>query len=327
VTRPNLRLHKTRRVQLAAGVLTLAVPASAVALTAGSTDALAGAQTAPRFSLSRHHVGYGDRVSITGRAAKAAPGTPLALEYAPGIHGEQWRSVATGPVRAGGRFHMNIAPRNSGRLRVTGRGAATSVRGASAASATTPVVTASPVQTVRVAARLRVHRHAISKLDGQTVDVPGHLLPGQAGRAVHLDARIGGHWRSVATAHTGRRGGFNLKYRAGEMGRRGLRVRFTGDRANAHVRTSVGKLTVYRISVASWYYDAGATACGFHATYGVANRYLPCGTHVTFRHGGHTVTATVDDRGPFVGGREWDLNQTLAGALGFGGVGAVWSSR
>jgi rare lipoprotein A (peptidoglycan hydrolase) len=111
------------------------------------------------------------------------------------------------------------------------------------------------------------------------------------------------------------------------MGSHLLRVRFTGDHANARVRRSVGRLTVYRISVASWYYDAGATACGFHATYGVANKYLPCGTKVTFRHGGHTVTATVDDRGPFVAGREWDFNQTLAGALGFGGVGAVWSSR
>jgi rare lipoprotein A len=54
---------------------------------------------------------------------------------------------------------------------------------------------------------------------------------------------------------------------------------------------------------------------------------LPCGTQVTFRYGGRTVTATVDDRGPYVGGREWDLNQNTAGALGFNGVDTVWSSR
>ena len=70
-----------------------------------------------------------------------------------------------------------------------------------------------------------------------------------------------------------------------------------------------------------------ATACGFHAGYGVANSTLPCGTKVTFRYGGRTVTAVVDDRGPFVGGREWDLNQNTAGALGFGGVATVWSTR
>jgi rare lipoprotein A len=37
--------------------------------------------------------------------------------------------------------------------------------------------------------------------------------------------------------------------------------------------------------------------------------------------------ATVDDRGPFVGGRDWDLNGAVAGALGFGGTGAIWVSR
>jgi rare lipoprotein A (peptidoglycan hydrolase) len=54
---------------------------------------------------------------------------------------------------------------------------------------------------------------------------------------------------------------------------------------------------------------------------------LPCGTKVEFRHDGRSVTATVDDRGPYVGGRDWDLNQNTAGVLGFGGVGQVWSSQ
>ena len=66
--------------------------------------------------------------------------------------------------------------------------------------------------------------------------------------------------------------------------------------------------------LASWYGDGGSTACGFHANYGVANKALPCGTRVTFRYGGKTVTAVVDDRGPYVGGREWDLNQNTAAA-------------
>ena len=90
--------------------------------------------------------------------------------------------------------------------------------------------------------------------------------------------------------------------------------------------TRAGEITVYTPSTASWYDDAGTTACGFHAHYGVANLSLPCGTEVSFVHGGRKVTATVDDRGPYVGGREWDLNQNTAGALGFGGVAEVWSS-
>jgi rare lipoprotein A (peptidoglycan hydrolase) len=89
---------------------------------------------------------------------------------------------------------------------------------------------------------------------------------------------------------------------------------------------NAGKVTTFNQSVASWYEDGGSTACGFHAGMGVANKSLPCGTKVTFRYGGHTATATVDDRGPYVGGRTWDLNQNTAGALGFGGVGTVWST-
>ena len=86
-------------------------------------------------------------------------------------------------------------------------------------------------------------------------------------------------------------------------------------------------MTVYRAAGASWYNDGGNTACGFHARFGVANRTLPCGTKVALRYNGRSVTATVDDRGPFVGGRDWDLNQSTAAALGFGGVGTVWSSQ
>jgi rare lipoprotein A (peptidoglycan hydrolase) len=104
-------------------------------------------------------------------------------------------------------------------------------------------------------------------------------------------------------------------------------VRFAGDTANSGATRSLGAMTVYGQSVASWYNDAGSTACGFHAGLGVANRSLPCGTKVRIRYGGRSVTATVDDRGPFVGGRNWDLNQNTAGALGFGGVGTIWVSQ
>jgi rare lipoprotein A (peptidoglycan hydrolase) len=90
---------------------------------------------------------------------------------------------------------------------------------------------------------------------------------------------------------------------------------------------SAGSVNVLHPALASWYEDAGNTACGFHAGLGVANRTLPCGTKVTFQYGGRTVTAVVDDRGPYAGGREWDLNQATAAALGFGGVGTVWSDR
>src|SRR5215469_8491074 len=70
---------------------------------------------------------------------------------------------------------------------------------------------------------------------------------------------------------------------------------------------------------ARWYSDRGQTASGWHAYYGVANRYLAFGTRVLFAYHGRRVRAVVDDRGPYVTGRTWDLNQNVAGALGFSG--------
>jgi Lytic transglycolase len=52
----------------------------------------------------------------------------------------------------------------------------------------------------------------------------------------------------------------------------------------------------------------------------VAHRTLPCGTRVTFRFRGHTVTATVADRGPYVAGRTWDFGPAVARALHFDGL-------
>ncbi len=72
----------------------------------------------------------------------------------------------------------------------------------------------------------------------------------------------------------------------------------------------------------SWYgpgFYGHRTACGYALTeslIGVANRTLPCGTKVAFRYGGTIVVAPVVDRGPYVGGRQWDLPAGLAIALG-----------
>jgi rare lipoprotein A len=60
---------------------------------------------------------------------------------------------------------------------------------------------------------------------------------------------------------------------------------------------------------------------------GVANKTLPCGTEVTLRYDGRTVRVAVIDRGPYVAGREFDLTEATKQALGFGGVGEVWSTR
>lgn len=55
----------------------------------------------------------------------------------------------------------------------------------------------------------------------------------------------------------------------------------------------------------------------------VAHRSLPFGTRIEFAYNGNTCVAVVQDRGPFVGGRTFDLGPGTAAALGFSGVGTV----
>lgn len=57
----------------------------------------------------------------------------------------------------------------------------------------------------------------------------------------------------------------------------------------------------------------------------VAHKHLRCGTRVriTNRRNGHSVIATVIDRGPFIRGRIVDLSLAAARAIGMGGLAPV----
>jgi hypothetical protein len=284
----------------------LAVPATAVALTARQPDA----PSTINVKLNRHHVAYGKSVTIRGTAYPAQPGQPLALESAD-ARSPQWRTVASTTARSDGSFTLVAALKRSGLLRVQD----------TAGSSSTP-------RRVTVAAKLELKTHTIAVLAGHFATVRGKLLPEGASRRVRLEGRASdGPWHLLTSDRTGARGGFRLRYSETAGAAWKLRVHFSGDRDNTHTAKAAGPLTVFEPAIASWYYDAGMTACGFHGRYGVANRSLPCGTKVTFRSGARQVTAVVDDRGPFVAGRTWDLGQSTAGALGFVGVGSIWSSR
>jgi hypothetical protein len=71
----------------------------------------------------------------------------------------------------------------------------------------------------------------------------------------------------------------------------------------------------------SWYgggFFGSGTACGQTYTktiIGVAHRTLPCGTKITFRYNGRTLTVPVIDRGPYVAGRQFDLSYGACSAL------------
>jgi hypothetical protein len=79
------------------------------------------------------------------------------------------------------------------------------------------------------------------------------------------------------------------------------------------------------VATASWYYDAGATASGRHYRYGFASlRYgSEWGKHVRFCYRMRCTTGRLDDHGPYIAGRTFDLNPALKQALGCSDLCAV----
>lgn len=155
-------------------------------------------------------------------------------------------------------------------------------------------------------------------------------IAGVAGQEVQLQALGAYGWRTLAHTRTGANGRFRLRYLPRETTSEQVRLRFGGDAEDLPVHRRLGALNVYRLAEASWYGGGGELACGGEltsATMGVANKTLPCGTEVTLRYDGRTVRVAVIDRGPYVAGREFDLTEATKQALGFGGVGEVWSTR
>jgi rare lipoprotein A len=172
---------------------------------------------------------------------------------------------------------------------------------------------------LRTAARFVVEHRAVTAQSGETVVVHGRLLPALSDVEVNLISRNGHRWRTVAHGRTHRGGRFKIRYRVQATGATAVRVSVA--RASAHgARTasaSVGQIVGLEPSVASWYY----------AIYGVANKTLPCGSRVTISYAGRSVVATVDDRGPYVYGRSFDLDQNTARYLGMDGVAQVLTSE
>jgi hypothetical protein len=179
---------------------------------------------------------------------------------------------------------------------------------------------------------IRVRSSQLNVLEGHTASVTGKLLgdpAGLSGRVVTLQA-LGSHgWRTLAHTRTGARGRFRLRYMPRQTASEQVRLRFAGNASDLAAHRRLGRLNVYRLAEASWYGGGGSLACGgslTSATMGVANKTLPCGTLVTLRYDGRTVRVPVVDRGPYVAGREFDLTEATKQALGFGGVGQVWST-
>ncbi|MGD0453914.1 MAG: septal ring lytic transglycosylase RlpA family protein [Solirubrobacteraceae bacterium] len=190
-----------------------------------------------------------------------------------------------------------------------------------------------PTDPTPVHTTLTLRGYQLNVLADHRTSVTGTLLedrrPGLAGQLVALQA-LGRHgWQTLARARTGAHGRFRLSYAPRRLGSELVRLRFAGSASGLASHRRLGLLNVYRLAEASWYGGGGSLACGgslTSSTMGVANKTLPCGTLVTLRYGGRTVRVPVVDRGPYVEGREFDLTEATKDALGFGGVGQVWST-
>ena len=167
-----------------------------------------------------------------------------------------------------------------------------------------------------------IARRRLNVVSGRRALVSGRVGGAPAGRAVALQRRAGGGWRTIDRDRPGRVAG-SPSFRPRDAGSAMVRVR------SGAAREHVGRLNVFRRAQASWYGPGlygGRLGCGgtlTPGTLGVANRTLPCGAKVTLRHGGRTVRVPVVDRGPFSGAREFDLTAATKDRIGFSGAGSV----
>jgi rare lipoprotein A (peptidoglycan hydrolase) len=142
-----------------------------------------------------------------------------------------------------------------------------------------------------------------------------------------LQIRRDDHWYTIARDRAGASGRYAVRDRRRAPMSAPARVRV----GSTHRR--LGRMNVYRVAIASWYGPGlygMRTGCGGTLNagrLGVAHKTLPCGTKVTLRHNGHIVRVPVIDRGPYVGGREYDLTEATAQKLGFSGHGGILSTK
>jgi hypothetical protein len=185
-----------------------------------------------------------------------------------------------------------------------------------------------PPERIRSHVSLHVSSHDV--VGGRGVMLRGRVRPGGSHR---VKVVVRGPSGAIVGAVSARSGKFALRWPAPQVGSYRLRAYGLHD---ARVQASVSaarRITAYRAAVASYYGPGlygGALACGGTlqpGTLGVANKTLPCGSKVRLRYRGRTVTVPVVDRGPYVGGRDFDLTAATRARLRFPTTGTLLSSR
>jgi len=207
--------------------------------------------------------------------------------------------------------------------------------GAPMASAQSETSTSTSEPTARAAQkpRIKVRHRTLNVRSGRRATVFGRVSPAVRGLRIGLQVKRGSRWKGIEGDRTDARGRYRLRQRLRGTLSRHVRVRVRQAPGFLPARRRIGRLNVYRYAQASWYGPGlygNPTGCGgtLHpGRLGVAHKSLPCGTKVTFRHRGRRVRVPVIDRGPYVGGREYDLTEATAQRLRFRGHGAILTTR
>ncbi|MDQ3571599.1 MAG: septal ring lytic transglycosylase RlpA family protein [Actinomycetota bacterium] len=297
--------------------------APVIALTI-TTPTASSQETSEATIYGQDLVTFGNYIKLRGQFPGAS-GATLAVEYrAPGT--DAFRGVTQALTDSDGRWSRRVKPTGSGVWR--GRLIETQPQEGVMFSGEAPSVdTTTDGKTVRVRSvtNLRVtDRHT---LIGEGVRIKGRVKP-DGRRRVRVIA--GG---KTMRTRANRRGRFHVNWNPRSLGSHRIRAIAASNRSATWSKDRAGRVTVYRYAYASWYgpgFYGNRTACGqtlTSSTVGVAHKSLPCGTKVTFRHSGNTVTAPVIDRGPYIAGREYDLTSALRSKLGFGSTGYLMSTR
>lgn len=291
--------------------------AAVAACSAGATAQAAAPEQGSNVTIAKagesDTVRYGKRVAIAGAVAPASDGASVELQHA--THGREFRTVASTSTGGDGSYRFRPKVRRTGSYRAVAAGGDTSE-------------TRDVTVVARLAAKATRHRRV-----GQAVRVRGRLLPRVGGRVIRIDVRSGKRWRTVDRVRTRSGGRFRAAWKPSGPGSYRMRARFAGGSLAKADGKRFGRVRSYRAGFASWYGPGlygNTLGCGgtlTPSTLGVAHKTLPCGTKVTFRFGGRSVTVPVVDRGPYVGGREWDLTSATKQRLGFGSTGTVWSTK